>query len=65
MFSRSKKKSSTPKKTVTKLATATIIKPEEKKATIITPAIDLSKAQITIIEPDTGLRIQVEEEEED
>ncbi len=57
MFSRSSK---TRKKMVAKPATIKIIKPEqsEKKE-----ALDLSKAKISIIKPESGLKIMVEENE--
>lgn len=58
MFTRSKK---TKKKMVAKPATIKIIKPEqseEKKE-----ALDLSKAKISIIKPESGLKIMVEENE--
>lgn len=57
MFSRSSK---TRKKMVAKPATIKIIKPEqsEKKE-----ALDLSKAKISIIKPESGLKIMVEEKE--
>lgn len=57
MFSRSSRK----KRVVSKPATITIIKPEQTQ--IKKPALDLSKAKISIIKPDTGLRIMVEEDE--
>lgn len=57
MFSRSRKV--TTKKVVSKPATVSIIKPDEKK---VEPALDLSKAKITIIKPESGLRVMVEEE---
>ena len=55
MFTRSKK---SRKKIVAKPATIKIIKPEqsEKKE-----ALDLSKAKISIIKPESGLKIMVEE----
>lgn len=55
MFTRSKK---SRKKMVAKPATIKIIKPEqsEKKE-----ALDLSKAKISIIKPESGLKIMVEE----
>lgn len=57
MFSRSSK---SRKKMVAKPATIKIIKPEqsEKKE-----ALDLSKAKISIIKPESGLKIMVEENE--
>ena len=57
MFSRSSK---TRKKMVAKPATIKSIKPEqsEKKE-----ALDLSKAKISIIKPESGLKIMVEEKE--
>lgn len=57
MFTRSKK---SRKKMVAKPATIKIIKPEqsEKKE-----ALDLSKAKISIIKPESGLKIMVEENE--
>ncbi len=57
MFTRSKK---TRKKMVVKPATIKIIKPEqsEKKE-----ALDLSKAKISIIGPESGLKIMVEKSE--
>ena len=61
MFSRSKKK--VGKKIVAKKATISVLEPEQKKEEI---PIDLSKAKITIIEPDDyGLKILVDEGEED
>lgn len=57
MFSRSKKRAAT--RVVSKPATISIIKPDEKK---VEPALDLSKAKITIIKPESGLRVMVEEE---
>lgn len=58
MFTRSKKVS---RKMVAKPATIKIVKPEqsEKKK----EALDLSKAKITIIKPEAGLKIMVEENE--
>jgi len=58
MFSRSSK---TKRRMVAKPATVKIIKPgqSEKKEEVL----DLSKAKISIIKPDTGLRIMVEEDE--
>ena len=62
MFSRSKKKPG--KKVAVKSATISIIEPEQKKEE--TPAIDLSKAKITVLEPEnSGLKILVDEREED
>ena len=57
MFSRSKKHAT--RKVVSKPATISIIKSDEKK---VEPALDLSKAKITIIKPESGLRVMVEEE---
>ena len=57
MFSRSRK--ATTKKVVLKPAAISVIKPDEKK---VEPALDLSKAKITIIKPESGLRVMVEEE---
>jgi len=57
MFTRSSKK----KRMVSKPATIKIVKPEQSAA----PALDLTKAKITIIKPETGLRIMVEEDGED
>lgn len=57
MFSRSKKH--TAKRAVSKPATISVIKPDEKK---VEPALDLSKAKITIIKPESGLRVMVKEE---
>ena len=45
-----------------KPATVTIVKPEEKKVSIVKPALDLSKVNIAIIKPDSGLKVMVEEE---
>ena len=59
MFSRSTKRKS--KKMVEKVATIKIIKPEQETNE---PAFDLSKAVITIVKPDSGLKIKVEETEE-
>ncbi len=58
MFSRSTK---TRKRMVAKPATIKIIKPgqSEKKE----EALDLSKAKISIIKPESGLKIMVEEKE--
>ena len=56
MFSRSKRR-----RVVSKPATLKIIKPEQSQNK--GPALDLSKAKITIIKPETGLRIMVEENE--
>jgi len=56
MFSRSSKR-----RKVAKPATVTIVKPEQK-VSIVKPALDLSKAKITIIKPEPGLKIMVEEE---
>ena len=60
MFSRS----SRTKKRVAGATTVTVIKPEEKKVSVVKPVLDLSKAKITIIKPDTGLEVTVEEENE-
>ena len=59
MFTRSKK---SRKKMVAKPATIKIIKPEqsEKKE-----ALDLSNAKISIIKPESGLKIMVEENKEE
>lgn len=57
MFSRSSKR----RRVVSKPATIKIIKPEQSENK--EPALDLSKAKITIIKPETGLRIMVEENE--
>ena len=57
MFSRSSKR----KRVVSKPATIKIIKPEQSENK--EPVLDLSKAKITIIKPETGLRIMVEENE--
>ena len=57
MFTRSSKK----RRMVAKQATIKVIKPgqsEQKQ-----PALDLSKAKISIIKPETGLKIMVEEKE--
>lgn len=56
MFSRSKRR-----RVVSKPATIKIIKPEQSENK--RPVLDLSKAKITIIKPETGLRIMVEENE--
>lgn len=56
MFSRSKRR-----RVVSKPATIKIIKPEQSENK--KPALDLSKAKITIIKPEAGLRIMVEENE--
>lgn len=56
MFSRSKKR-----KVVSKPATITIVKPEQSENK--EPALDLSKAKITIIKPENGFKVMVEEEE--
>ena len=57
MFSRSSRKGG--RKVVSKPATVEIIKPEQSK-----PAIDLSKAKITIEKPNKGLKVLVEEKED-
>lgn len=57
MFSRSSK---TRKKMVAKPATIKIIKPEQSEEK---EALDLSKAKISIIKPESGLKIMVEENE--
>lgn len=57
MFSRSSK---TKKRVVSKPATVKIIKPEQSENK---EALDLTKAKITIIKPESGLRIMVEENE--
>ena len=59
MFSRSSKRHT---RVVAKPATVTIVKPEEKKVSIVKPALDLSKVNIAIIKPDSGLKVMVEEE---
>ena len=56
MFSRSKKR-----RMVAKPATIKIVKPEQSENK--EPALDLSKAKITIIKPEAGLKIMVEENE--
>ncbi len=56
MFSRS---SRTKRKVVIKPATVKVIKPEQEQE-----VLDLSKAKITIIKPDAGLKVMVEEENE-
>ena len=56
MFSRS---SRSKKKVVAKPATINVIKPEQEQK-----VLDLSKAKITIIKPDAGLKVMVEEENE-
>lgn len=58
MFSRSTKKKS--RKMVEKVATIEIIKPEQETSE---PVFDLSKAEITIVKPEPGLKIMVEETE--
>ncbi len=58
MFSRSSRT-----KKVAKSATVTVVKPEQKKVSVVKPALDLSKAEITIIKPKKGLTIMVDEEE--
>ena len=55
MFSRSSK---SRKKMVAKPATIKIIKPEQSEEK---EALDLSKAKISIIKPESGLKIMVEE----
>lgn len=57
MFSRSSK---SRKKMVAKPATIKIIKPEQSEEK---EALDLSKAKISIIKPESGLKIMVEEKE--
>ena len=57
MFTRSKK---TKKKMVAKPATVKIIKPEQSENKDV---LDLTKAKITIIKPEAGLKIMVEENE--
>lgn len=57
MFSRSSK---TKKRVVSKPATVKIIKPEQSENK---EALDLTKAKITIIKPESGLRIMVEKNE--
>ena len=57
MFTRSKK---SRKKMVAKPATIKIIKPEQSEEK---EALDLSKAKISIIKPESGLKIMVEENE--
>ena len=57
MFSRSSK---SRKKMVVKPATIKIIKPEQSEEK---EALDLSKAKISIIKPESGLKIMVEENE--
>ena len=57
MFSRSSK---SRKKMVAKPATIKIIKPEQSEEK---EALDLSKAKISIIKPESGLKIMVEENE--
>lgn len=54
MFSRSSKT-----RKVVKPATIKVIKPEQEEK----PALDLTKAKITIIKPDAGLKVMVEENE--
>lgn len=58
MFSRSSK---TRKKVVAKPATIKIIKPEQ--STVKKQPLDLSKAKVSIIKPESGLKIMVEEDE--
>ena len=58
-------RSSKTRKKVAKPAAVTVIKPEQKKVSVVEPAaLDLSKAKITIIKPDAGLKVMVEEENE-
>ena len=57
MFTRSRR---TKKRVVSKPATVKIIKPEQSENK---EALDLTKAKITIIKPESGLRIMVEENE--
>ena len=57
MFSRSSK---SRKRMVAKPATIKIIKPEQSEEK---EALDLSKAKISIIKPESGLKIMVEEKE--
>ena len=57
MFTRSRK---TKKRVVSKPATVKIIKPEQSENK---EALDLTKAKITIIKPESGLRIMVEKNE--
>ena len=61
MFSRSKKKGTT-KRLVSRPATITIVQPEQGKKEV-EPALDWSTAKITILEPEKGFRIMVEESE--
>lgn len=58
MFSRSSK---TRKKVVAKPATIKIIKPEQ--SIVKKQPLDLSKAKVSIIKPESGLKIMVEEDE--
>lgn len=58
MFTRSSK---TKKKVVAKPATIRIIKPEQ--SAVKKQPLDLSKAKISIIKPESGLKIMVEETE--
>ena len=59
MFSRSEKKS---KKTmVEKKAVVKIVKPEQEPDA--TPVFDLSSAKISVVKPESGLKIMVEETE--
>ena len=57
MFTRSKK---SRKKMVAKPATIKIIKPEQSEKE---EALDLSNAKISIIKPESGLKIMVEKNE--
>ena len=57
MFTRSKK---SRKKMVAKPAAIKIIKPEQSEKEEV---LDLSKAKISIIKPESGLKIMVEENE--
>lgn len=52
MFSRSSKT-----RKVVKPATVKVIKPEQEEK----PVFDIKKAKITIIKPDSGLKVMVEE----
>jgi hypothetical protein len=61
MFSRSKKNSKSGKKLVVRPATVSIMGPEKSNL----KPLDLSKAKITIVAPESKFNIAVKEEKEE
>lgn len=64
MFTRSKKATPKKKRVVEKPAKIRIIKSGQSEAVAAKPQLDLATAKISIIKPEPGLKIRVEEEVE-